>query len=81
MYAISTEVRRERASGPLKELELDTVMNHHVGAENQTWTFERAARALNHLAISPAPWNTYWHVAGARVPFHIGDILEELGTS
>lgn len=29
-------------------LELQTVVRSHVGVENQTWSFGRAASALNH---------------------------------
>ena len=43
-----------RESDPL-ELDLETVMNCHVGAEIWTWSSGRVANALNHWAISPAP--------------------------
>lgn len=46
------------------ELELQTILSHHVGAEILTWSSEKAARPLNHWAIAPA------HVVAFLKPYY-----------
>ena len=46
--------RPEGVFNPL-ELELQTVVSHHLGAENQTWVPGTAASAIHHCAISQVP--------------------------
>jgi hypothetical protein len=47
----STHGGQKRASDPVW---LETIVNGHVGAENQTWVLWKNTSALNHWAISPA---------------------------
>jgi nuclear pore complex protein Nup62 len=57
MCLVPLEARRGPQIPP--ELELEMVVSHHVGAGNWTQVLWKSSFALNHWAISSAPWHLF----------------------
>lgn len=50
----------QKRAWDILEVELQMILNDHIGARNLTCILWKSSQYLNHWAISPDPWVDFW---------------------